>query len=272
MSNIISAGGIGIYTAILLTTSGVVSALGWITRTIRTVVQTSPASYFESSLLPWDGTTGLGFVLGCVFVYGSKVGWYHTIFLPIILIEMEHENASLWGSIDVCTLVMISTGVCVGNLLVPFLVVSGENVLVGDTDSTTFTDNGGDRDDNADAVGCISKRGLIINILCGDFIEVAYTFMEQSQIVNLSAYLGSGIATEILVSSCSTQVGNNCSVLSSAYLPIVGSIALAADWRRMALAIICVFVCSMSGTIIGNIIRRQRRQLCHQNKLKHKQG
>ena len=32
-----------------------------------------------------------------VFVYGSKIGWYHLIFLPLILLEMESGDPAFLG-------------------------------------------------------------------------------------------------------------------------------------------------------------------------------
>ena len=69
--------------------------------------------------MPWDGTASLGFPLGYTFVYRNKVGWYHTVFLPIILMEMERGDTSLWGSIDVCAFVMVFDRACAENPLVP---------------------------------------------------------------------------------------------------------------------------------------------------------
>jgi hypothetical protein len=32
-------------------------------------------------------------------VYGSKIGWYHLIFLPLILLEMESGGPSFLGAL-----------------------------------------------------------------------------------------------------------------------------------------------------------------------------
>jgi len=257
MTNIISAGGVGACTALLLTTSGIVPLLGWTTRTLRTVVQSPPSSLLEHLPLPqlpspWDGTNGLGFVLGCVFVYGSKVGWYHTVFLPVVLIEMEHGDASLWGSIDVCALVMVSAGVCAGNLLLPPSTVQTMMRQVDDTTSTATATDTDTEDNDDDAVKSISRRGLITNLLFGDFIEAAYPSMERSTAINLAAYLGGGIATELLLAAS----GGSRSVASSAYLPILVSVVVADDRGRMVLAVVCAFGVPLVGTIGGNLFGR----------------
>jgi len=43
--------------------------------------------------------------------YGSKVGWYHRIFLPVIVLELgEGTGGSIWGAIDLCSLCMVAAG------------------------------------------------------------------------------------------------------------------------------------------------------------------
>ena len=106
---------------------------------------------------------GLGFLIGCLFCYGSKVGYYHEIGLPIILFEMERGNASIFGTIDESTLVLVSAGICSANLSL------SKNVKSADV--------------------ALWKRGLRMNLLCGDFIEAAYPLMERSVIVNFAVSL-----------------------------------------------------------------------------------
>ena len=214
MTNILVAGCLGSFLAILFMASGVTFFLGEVTEFIRVLVRSQPPSFG-----PWNGS-GFGFILGCVFCYGSKIGWYHKIFLPIILIEMEHGEASFWGSIDECTLVLVSAGICAANILMSR---SSKNVSI---------------------------RGLMINLLCGDFIEVAYPFMEASSIVNMTGYIASGLATEILYSSGAKNV------MSSAYLPFALSIFLAKEWMSFAFAAFAAFSVSFLGMALQNIIHQ----------------
>lgn len=209
MTNILTAGFVGSGVALLFHASGIVRLLSNASILIRTLVRTRP------SFGLWNGQ-GYGFMFGCIFCYGSKVGWYHRIFLPMILIEMEQGEASIWGSLDVCTLVLVSAGICAANVLL-----------------------------SRDA---ITRRGLKTNLFCGDFIEVAYPYMERSTIVNLSAYLASGIAGEILYSSDPTKV------MSSAYLPFPISIFLAQDTFRVSLAMLSAFIVSFLGMLLSILI------------------
>lgn len=239
MTNILVAGGSGAIVASFLSCTGVVRALSYITEFIRSLVQSNPLHFTEDLMGGmfsfWDGKTGWGFIFGCIFCYGSKVGWYHEFFLPIILIEMERGKASLWGAIDECTLVLVSAGICTGNIVLDWI-LSNQKPTLSEGDIA------------------ISKRGLWINILCGDFIEVAYPFMERSWIVNYTSYLACGIATEILYRDQPEKV------LSSAYMPIFFSIWLSDDWKRMGLACFVAFGISFIGSIIGNYLCSSRKK------------
>lgn len=165
---------------------------------------------------------GLGFGFGCIFVYGSKIGWYHSIFLPLIMLEMDSSTgqnaASLLGAIDECTLVMVCAGICAGNLLLPH--------RIGGSTS-------------------LSWQALKTNILCGDFIEACYPSMEKSRLINVAAYLAAGISTEVIVRQ---------RLLSSAYIPLPLSILISSDRWGMIVASSFAFGISFVGTIMANTI------------------
>ncbi len=170
---------------------------------------------------------GLGFIYGCVFVWGSKIGWYHAIFLPLILLEMDaagkNEEASLLGAIDECTLALVCAGICVGNLLSP-------------PKQATKKKSGGGH-------ASLAWQALKTNLLCGDFIEAAYPSMERSRIINYSAYLAAGVSTEILLQR---------RVLSSAYLPFPLAVWVSNVSDGMVSACIVAFVVSLFGTMVAN--------------------
>jgi hypothetical protein len=169
---------------------------------------------------------GLGFLCGCIFVYGSKVGWYHSIFLPLILIEMDGTlDASLLGAMDECTLVMVCAGICAGNLVVP--------------------------PPNSKGVGSssLSWQALKTNVLYGDFIEASYPFMAKSILVNGSAFLAAGLSCEILMQR---------RVLASAYFPWPLVIWVSSDRSGMAAACALAFSVCFVGTVASNMLSRIR--------------
>lgn len=151
---------------------------------------------------PWG--MWLAFGLGCLSCYGSKVGWYHSVHLPLILIEMEMGNASFLGAIDELTLVLVCAGVCAA-ILFPSI-------------------RQRDISEQADVFLC--RRGLGVNICCGDFVEVCYPYMEKSIIVSVGGYLASGSACAWLV-----WRGNQTDALpeSMAYLPWPVAVGLASE-------------------------------------------
>ena len=176
---------------------------------------------------------GLGFLCGCIFVYGSKIGWYHSLFLPLILIEMDaaniHEEASLLGAIDECTLALVCAGICAGNLLLPpFTARDGKT-------------NGSKGSGQAS----LAWQALKTNLFCGDFIEAAYPSMERSKLINRSAYVAAGMSTEILLKR---------RVLSTAYLPLPLAIWISNNRLFMGIACFIAFAVSFMGTIISNTI------------------
>ena len=161
------------------------------------------------------------FLFGWLFCYGSKVGWYHSIFLPLILVEMELGDASLFGAMDELTLVLVSAGICAGTWL-----------------------TGAEKD------VALVKRGLTINLFCGDFIEVAYPFMEEHTLINIGGYLASGLSVAIL----------SINSKSSAYVPFPLAISLADDWKRMTLASTVAVGVSFLATVTNHILVKGKRK------------
>ena len=234
MTNIIVAGGVGSMSAVLLSTSRLIPFLSIITQIVRNILH-APLPKLANVHIH-----GIGFLFGCCFCHGSKVGYYHSLYLPVILIEMERGSPSLWGSIDECTLVLVSAGICAANLLYPVL----------------ETNKSGSKDSRVS----LCKRGLLFNIFCGDFIEVAYPFMERSNVTNVSAYIASGVGAEII------YYKNPHDVLSTAYLPLPVSIWLANDRERLSAAYAAAFIIAFVGSIVSNVVGRYS----HQSKEKQK--
>ena len=257
MTNIVCAGGVGIMVGMFMHLSSAASTLsiftGWVRCLIRwrriTIPETNAQVRIVASTLVYlqqvwydfassPSVTkfvytqdlqsnelpiprGLGLAYGCIFVYGSKIGWYHSIFLPLIMLEMDSSTgqnaASLLGAIYECTLVIVCAGICTGNLLFPHHRLGGNTSL--------------------------SWQALKTNILCGDFIEACYPSMEKSRVINVAAYLAAGISTEVIVRQ---------RLLSSAYMPLPLSILMSNDRWGMIAALSIAFAISLVGTIIAN--------------------
>ncbi|CAE7741650.1 unnamed protein product, partial [Symbiodinium microadriaticum] len=66
------------------------------------------------------GPPGLaGAFAGVLMNFGSRRGWYHQFFLPLILVEMEHASMSFLGALDWLTLCMTGAGACAAQWLLP---------------------------------------------------------------------------------------------------------------------------------------------------------
>ena len=74
-------------------------------------------------------------------------------------------------------------------------------------------------------------------------LQVAYPFMESSNLVNLSAYVASGVSCEVLT-------WNSRQLLSSAYLPLPLSVLLAEDWWTLSWVYGLALVISCLGTLL----------------------
>jgi hypothetical protein len=131
---------------------------------------------------------------------------------------MELGDASFLGAIDELALVLVCAGICAGNLTAlkvrQLWHAEGRNIDVEDV--------------------TLCRRGLYINLLCGDFVEVCYPYMNRHRMINFSGYVGAGLSSAVLVASATLaeQVPR-----SLAYLPLPLSILLAHhNWYRMAIA------------------------------------
>ena len=86
-------------------------------------------------------------------------------------------------------LVMVLEGICAANIFISLFSL----LLTSSSGSTSAS-----FDSNMDNNTSVCTRRLLINLLCGDFIEVAIPFMEKSIVVNTIGYLVSGVGGGIL--------------------------------------------------------------------------
>lgn len=213
MTNLVATGGLG--AIIALTLSPVAPLLRSLTGFIRgKIIQ----SLMVSALPPGM----MAFVWGCLCCYGSKVGWYHSLILPIILVEMECGSPSFFGAIDELTLVLVCAGVCLGNCVGDFLFPRKDVVSKADI--------------------ALSWRAVRINLFFGDFVEAAYPFMEQHKVINVGCYIASGLSSYILVVYPDPKIEPGHVPQTLAYLPLPASIWMAGnEWKPMLLASIVAF-------------------------------
>lgn len=143
----------------------------------------------------------IGAIIGLSMCYGSQVGGYHLIFLPLICFEMQDGQPSFLGAVDFCSLCLVSAGICTAYFLVP---------------PSSYSNNSRGGQDN---MRPLARRGLFINFVFGDFVEACYPMMENDVIIKASAYAACMISTVMLL--------NEGPARSSAYLPFPVSLYLA---------------------------------------------
>ena len=135
---------------------------------------------------------------------------------------MELGDPSMLGALDLLTLVLVCAGVCLGL------------VLTGSTSEERS----------------LARRGISINLLCGDFIEACYPHMERHGLVNVSGYVASAVSAAILTGSCR----------SSAYLPLPVAVWLADDRTTLLLASSIAFLIPFLATIGNYFIFLRKRK------------
>lgn len=156
-----------------------------------------------------DGKVGilsalLGSGVGAAMAWGSQIGLYHSLFLPLIILEMEHGAPSFLGAVDWCSLCLSSGGICLAAWLLP-------------PPPAAFP-----RDSSAPAAVTLdprplARRGAYINLAFGDFVEAAYPFL-SIPLVKAAYYLAAMASTTLLLTA---------GAKSSAYLPFFVSAWLA---------------------------------------------
>lgn len=92
-------------------------------------------------------------------------GVYHSVLLPIILLEMSEKGHSFFGAIDMVALVMVSLGITLANVVVPRA--------------------------NNDRV--LAASGAAVNFGFGTFVEASYPFMLADKKVFAGALVGGGV-------------------------------------------------------------------------------
>mmetsp|Transcript_34288 Transcript_34288/g.82997 ORF Transcript_34288/g.82997 Transcript_34288/m.82997 type:complete len:212 (+) Transcript_34288:1028-1663(+) len=108
----------------------------------------------------------LGLILGGLTVTASMHGYYHTILLPLILLEMEDGSMSFLGMLDMEALVLVCAGICCGVAVHP-------------------------RSRPAEIQA--AERALSINLRWGDYVEAAYPFMERDIYIMIAAHVGGAV-------------------------------------------------------------------------------
>jgi phosphotransferase system glucose/maltose/N-acetylglucosamine-specific IIC component len=92
-------------------------------------------------------------------------GVYHAAILPIALFEMEKYGFSFVGAVDMCSLVMVSAGITLANIIAP----------------------------RQKSERPAASVGFFINMVFGTYVEAAYPFMLSSKLLFAAALAAAGL-------------------------------------------------------------------------------
>ncbi|KNC17309.1 PTS sugar transporter [Arthrobacter sp. RIT-PI-e] len=143
-------------------------------------------------------------------------GVYHSVILPLVLLEMGQKGTSFFGAIDMVALVMVSLGITLANVVKPRS--SGERALAG--------------------------SGAGVNFFFGTFVEASYPFMFSDRRIFAVAI------------ACATTGGALVGVLgteASAYLPAVVAPFIATNPAGMVVAMTVTAALAFALTLLVNV-------------------
>jgi hypothetical protein len=137
----------------------------------------------------------LGSILGYLSSLGSEYGYYHTVMLPLIALDMECGDFSFFGAMDLVTLCAPCGGICLGIYLLSCM------------NRITLSD-----DKKKLAIHTkLGLRGFFSNVLFGDFVEACYPYSLEYTPILIS------IRIACILSGALLGLGL---IRSSAYLPL----------------------------------------------------
>jgi fructose-specific phosphotransferase system IIC component len=142
-----------------------------------------------------------GAVAGLVMWPAIMGGVYHAAILPLVLLEMGEKGHSFFGAVDMVSLVMVSLGITLANVVRPR--TSGERAL--------------------------AASGAAVNFGFGTFVEASYPFLFADRKV-FAVALGSSALGGLVVGATGAE--------ATAYLPAVVAPFVATDTVGMVLSML----------------------------------
>jgi fructose-specific phosphotransferase system IIC component len=106
-----------------------------------------------------------GLLAGLLIWPAIMAGVYHAAILPIALFEMERYGFSFLGAVDMCSLVMVSAGITLANIISP----------------------------RQPSERPAASMGFFINMVFGTYVEAAYPFMLSSKALFVAAQAAAGL-------------------------------------------------------------------------------
>jgi len=150
-------------------------------------------------------------------------GVYHSVILPLVLLEMGEKGHSFFGAIDMVSLVMVSFGITLANVVRSR--TSGERALAG--------------------------SGSAVNVFFGTFVEASYPFMFGDRRV---------LAIALVAATAGGSVVGITGAEASAYLPAFVAPFISTTAWGMTLAMAVAFVLAFGATLLVNVMATRKRR------------
>ena len=160
-----------------------------------------------------------GAVAGFIIFPAILTGCYHAIFLPLIMLQMSKYGSSFLGAIDMCSLIMVATGINLANVLYP--------------------QKPSDR--------ALAVPGLFINLLFGTYAESVYPFILSNKLEMIGTLICSTLA------GCVVGLFN---VSGTAYVPSFLGPAMSNNWLGFLLAMLTGIVSAFIMVLLINKLEK----------------
>lgn len=157
-----------------------------------------------------------GAVAGLAMWPAIMFGIYHSVILPLVLLEMSEKGHSFFGAVDMTSLVMVSLGITLANVVRPR--TSGERAL--------------------------AVSGGSINFFFGTFVEAAYPFMFADRKVFASALIAATIGGAVVGLTGSE---------ATAYLPAITAPFVSTNVLGFTLAMLAAAGSAFVLTLLANL-------------------
>lgn len=164
-----------------------------------------------------------GAIAGLIIWPAIMFGIYHSVILPLVLVEMSEKGHSFFGAVDMVGLVMVSLGITLANIVRPRS--SGERAL--------------------------AASGASINFFFGTFVEAAYPFMFADRKV-----LGSALAAATVGGALVGLTGSE----ATAYLPAFVAPFVSTNAWGLVLSMVVAAGLAFALTLLSNIAALHKQE------------
>ena len=224
-TSIVTVGGAALVAGMTASTLGPWLAI--LTGSLRTKLWLAPdalasllSAYGIAAPPLWLLTSAYGFVLGWLVSWGSEQGYYHSVMLPLIILEMELGDLSVAGSFDLVCLCMPCAGICLGVWILATYNNSTKKRLSAPAEARTSILNERDTEayGNHNRHAALGRKGFISCFFMGDYVEACYPYLSLSPLLLYVVRMSCSVAGTYLTMS---------KPRSSAYIPLPLALLLA---------------------------------------------